>query len=244
MFVQITDNIDTDLGIANGTLGQIVGIVWGGGNNEPRPRGPQNDDEPGEDYVWKWDEREKIYYRDFQVKDRENNKIFTAKLPKKLPSAILVQLAPGPALERWKKINLPHLPDNVVPIEAKKLSIAGTGAVNRSQGGGSGRKTYFKLSQFPITCSDAFTVHKAQGQTYQCQVVLRTPRVKLASLYTALSRVTKLEYLHLETTMNPLSSKDYIVEEKLKTFLNSFEESTNKCIKILEKVLPRRPDDE
>uniref|UniRef100_A0A8D9EDB9 ATP-dependent DNA helicase pfh1 n=2 Tax=Cacopsylla melanoneura TaxID=428564 RepID=A0A8D9EDB9_9HEMI len=53
--------------------------------------------------------------------------------------------------------------------------------------------------QFPVTCAEAITIHKSQGQTYD-QVAIdftKCPGLTKQMLYVALSRVTRLSGLFL-----------------------------------------------
>lgn len=81
-----------------------------------------------------------------------------------------------------------------------------------------------KTKQFPLKLGYAFTIHKAQGQTYN-QVVLDLHSHIFASgqLYVALSRVKSLNGLYLT---KPVTISDIIIDQEVISFLGRFDGST------------------
>lgn len=82
------------------------------------------------------------------------------------------------------------------------------------------RKTPFiqKTRQFPIKLAYAFTIHKAQGQTYDKVIIdLNSHIFATGQLYVALSRAKSLQSLYLT---KPISYSDIISDDSIFTFLD------------------------
>ena len=82
------------------------------------------------------------------------------------------------------------------------------------------RKTPFiqKTTQYPIKLAYAFTIHKAQGQTYEKVIVdLNSHIFAPGQLYVALSRAKSLQGLFLT---KPITYSDIISDESVFDFLN------------------------
>ena len=105
------------------------------------------------------------------------------------------------------------------------------------------RKTPFiqKTKQFPLKLAYAFTIHKAQGQTYEKVIIdLNSHIFAPGQLYVALSRAKSLGGLYLTkpVTYSDIISDDSIFEflDKVRTFNNIMGEhgnhSMNKSINI------------
>lgn len=82
------------------------------------------------------------------------------------------------------------------------------------------RKTPFvqRTNQFPIKLAYAFTIHKAQGQTYNQVIIdLKSHIFAPGQLYVALSRARSLQDLYLT---KPITYSDIISDEEIFVFLN------------------------
>lgn len=82
------------------------------------------------------------------------------------------------------------------------------------------RKTPFiqKTKQFPIKLAYAFTIHKAQGQTYDKVIIdLNSHIFATGQLYVALSRAKSLQSLYLT---KPISYSDIISDDSIFNFLD------------------------
>lgn len=86
------------------------------------------------------------------------------------------------------------------------------------------RKTPFiqKTKQFPLKLAYAFTIHKAQGQTYDNVVLdLKSHIFAPGQLYVALSRAKTLQSLYLT---KPVSYSDIISDDSIFVFLDNLRE--------------------
>lgn len=82
------------------------------------------------------------------------------------------------------------------------------------------RKTPFvqRTNQFPIKLAYAFTIHKAQGQTYNQVIIdLKSHIFAPGQLYVALSRARSLQDLYLT---KPITYSDIISDDEIFEFLN------------------------
>lgn len=82
------------------------------------------------------------------------------------------------------------------------------------------RKTPFvqRTNQFPIKLAYAFTIHKAQGQTYNQVIIdLKSHIFAPGQLYVALSRARSLQDLYLT---KPITYSDIISDDEIFAFLN------------------------
>lgn len=82
------------------------------------------------------------------------------------------------------------------------------------------RKTPFvqRTNQFPIKLAYAFTIHKAQGQTYNQVIIdLKSHIFAPGQLYVALSRARSLQDLYLT---KPITYSDIISDDNIFVFLN------------------------
>lgn len=82
------------------------------------------------------------------------------------------------------------------------------------------RKTPFvqRTNQFPIKLAYAFTIHKAQGQTYNQVIIdLKSHIFAPGQLYVALSRARSLQDLYLT---KPITYSDIISDDEIFVFLN------------------------
>lgn len=76
-----------------------------------------------------------------------------------------------------------------------------------------------KTKQFPIKLAYAFTIHKAQGQTYDSVVIdLNSHIFAPGQLYVALSRAKSLQSLYLT---KPITYSDIISDDSIFVFLDS-----------------------
>ena len=82
------------------------------------------------------------------------------------------------------------------------------------------KKPYIqKTTQFPIKLAYAFTIHKAQGQTYEKVILdLNSHIFAPGQLYVALSRVKSLDALYLT---KPVTYSDIITDTSIFDFLNT-----------------------
>ena len=83
------------------------------------------------------------------------------------------------------------------------------------------RKGHFiqRTNQFPLKLAYAFTIHKAQGQTYEKLILdLNTHIFAPGQLYVALSRVKSLHGLYLT---KPIMHSDFITDNTIVDFLNT-----------------------
>ena len=80
-----------------------------------------------------------------------------------------------------------------------------------------------KTRQFPIKLAYAFTIHKAQGQTYDKVIIdLNSHIFATGQLYVALSRAKSLQSLYLT---KPISYSDIISDDSIFTFLDKLRTS-------------------
>lgn len=86
------------------------------------------------------------------------------------------------------------------------------------------RKTPYiqKTKQFPVKLAYAFTIHKAQGQTYDAVILdLNSHIFAPGQLYVALSRAKSLQNLYLT---KPVSYSDIISDDSIFVFLDNLRE--------------------
>lgn len=97
------------------------------------------------------------------------------------------------------------------------------------------RKSPFiqKTKQFPLKLAYAFTIHKAQGQTYDSVILdLNSHIFAPGQLYVALSRAKTLQGLHLT---KPVSYSDIISDDSIFEFLTKVRSNNNiGCGKAIE----------
>lgn len=100
------------------------------------------------------------------------------------------------------------------------------------------RKTPFiqRTTQFPLKLAYAFTIHKAQGQTYDKVIIdLNSHIFAPGQLYVALSRAKSLKGLYLT---KPISYSDIISDDSIFIFLNKLRlanrENTNRRTDVQE----------
>lgn len=91
------------------------------------------------------------------------------------------------------------------------------------------RKTPYiqRTTQYPIKLAYAFTIHKAQGQTYEKVILdLNSHIFAPGQLYVALSRVKSLDGLYLT---KPVTYSDIITDTSLFDFLNALRSYNNQA---------------
>lgn len=77
-----------------------------------------------------------------------------------------------------------------------------------------------RYTQIPLKLAYAFTIHKTQGQTFDFPVNIDVNVFCCGQLYTALSRVTKIEYIHIEGDPKSRYKPDSAVKKFYKNFQN------------------------
>ncbi len=103
------------------------------------------------------------------------------------------------------------------------------------------RKTPFvqKTKQFPIKLAYAFTIHKAQGQTYDKVIIdLNSHIFATGQLYVALSRAKSLQSLYLT---KPISYSDIISDDSIFTFLDKVRTFNGTCDTASPRHKPSNP---
>ena len=96
------------------------------------------------------------------------------------------------------------------------------------------RKTPYiqKTKQFPLKLAYAFTIHKAQGQTYEKVILdLNSHIFAPGQLYVALSRAKSLQGLYLT---KPVTYSDIISDDSIFKFLNSIRTHNGQSIHSIE----------
>lgn len=99
------------------------------------------------------------------------------------------------------------------------------------------RKTPFiqKTKQFPVKLAYAFTIHKAQGQTYDSVILdLNSHIFAPGQLYVALSRAKSLQSLYLT---KPVSYSDIISDDSIFVFLDNLREYNH--LKAPSNIIPQ-----
>eukprot|EP01138_Halocafeteria_seosinensis_P013767 gb/GECG01014058.1/.p1 GENE.gb/GECG01014058.1/~~gb/GECG01014058.1/.p1 ORF type:complete len:2323 (+),score=191.31 gb/GECG01014058.1/:1-6969(+) len=174
MRVIILDNLAVHLGVANGTLGEIVGFAW----NSTTP------------------------FQDAQQVLLDPYNPGTSPLvtvPTKPPLAILVRLLNTACQQRRATVHCDDLPDDVVPIVPTTIHV--------KKQFKAGPILHAKMTQFPMMCSDALTMHKLQGHTINCTLLINSlSGLRHAEAYTALSRARNINQVHF---LQPLQDRTW-----------------------------------
>lgn len=95
-----------------------------------------------------------------------------------------------------------------------------------------------KTKQFPVKLAYAFTIHKAQGQTYNSVILdLNSHIFAPGQLYVALSRAKSLNSLYLT---KPVSYSDIISDESIFVFLDHLREYNH--LRVSSSVMSQKKD--
>ena len=105
-------------------------------------------------------------------------------------------------------------------------------------------RTIASFTQFPVKLAYAFTIHKAQGQTYQSVAIdMHNGAFETGQTYVALSRCVSLNNLYLKT---PIHRDDIMVDQEVVNFMHkngSYEETSVDVYKPNEKNVFDYDDD-
>lgn len=110
------------------------------------------------------------------------------------------------------------------------------------------QKVIGSFVQIPLKLAYALTIHKAQGQTITGSVNLKSEIFEPGQLYVALSRVTSIKNLHLQSRLRP---QDTIPNLKVTEFYRSIDPAMsnidvhydrNQMIQALGKIISNMPD--
>ena len=206
MHVLVTHNMSAEYGIANGTLGVVVGFAW------PAEALDEDGNVKGEYVNFPGEPGVKVF-RPFQP-----------------PTSILIKPLLKEALEALRSSPFEGLPDDVFPLETKNsVSVQATSPRFRHDLRAQLRGS---MTQFPLICADALTIHKLQGQTLDCPLYLPSWRgMSRAESYVTVSRCRKIENLFFGEELSRTMCNNWKVDEFLSKELNRLKTASNSLVK-------------
>jgi len=162
MHVMVTQTIAIAHGVANGTLGIVIGYVW----NELQ------DSRQG---------RQKSFRNEM-----EGPKYF---VPNENPKFILIKLLGESSRVLRNSVKFRGLTEDIYPIGAVTMPVSKR-LPNRE------KCISARMTQFPLVCADAITIHKLQGATLTSNLYVHSlVGAGLQAAYTVLTRVKKLDQI-------------------------------------------------